>query len=608
MSFDNRSEPYTPPAVPAALSRMEVAQLVRRLEESDPTTGSLLYLFKHTLVQETAYTAMMRHDRKRLHKMVAEELERAYPNAASELAPRLAAHFEEAGETERALYYYARAARDAAAQYANREALAFYAHALGAAHELDSPTLDALYRARGEIYERIGEFEAARADFENAVQIARARHDAAAEWQGLLDLGFAWLASDYAHAGEYFEKALELARASNDAARVAYTLNRVGNWYMNNEDADRALSYHREALSIFEGLNDTRGLAETQDLLGMSSLMSSDFYAGIQHFQSALELYQALGDRHGVAAALISLRLQNVSLQSDSLVLPPVVATPDESMTQLLPLVQELGWRAGECFVLWSVGEGFAAIGEYGRALEIEEQAMALAREIGHRQWLAAATMLYGAVHADLMEFEVSERELEHAVALAREIASLHWTRNAAGFLATTYIAQSKLDQAQRTLDAFAPEGLSRRTLGQRQMWKARVELALARGEPEQALEMLELLQADAPNITTGIVIPRLSVLRAQILLKLKRFEEAKARLDEAQAYLESRQQPRLMWRAQAVLAQVYRAQGRAAEAERAANTAREIISTLAGSLPQGALRENFVRRAEKMIGEGWAP
>lgn len=144
-------------SLPHTLNAIANAQLIRRSDEKGADNA---YWFKHALVQDTAYASLMRHDRKRLHRLVAETLERVYPERATELAPRLAEHFDEAGETARALFYFERAAESAAARYANREALDFYTRALDAAEELQTETRDSLYRARGVVYERIGNFDA----------------------------------------------------------------------------------------------------------------------------------------------------------------------------------------------------------------------------------------------------------------------------------------------------------------------------------------------------------------------------------------------------------------------------------------------------------------
>ncbi len=583
--------------LPLTLDEIENAELIRSTEEADDA-----FLFKHALVQDTAYTSLMRHDRKRLHRLVAEALEQTYPDRLHEMAPRLAEHFDEAGDTKRALHYFEQAATTAAMQYANQEALAFYTKALDAAEELQTNTRDSLHRARGVIYERIGEFDAARADLEMALRIARQEGDELAEWQSMMDLGFAWLARDYTRAGEYFEKALDLARESGDAARIAQTLNRVGNWYMNNEDVQRAVAHHREALSIFESIADQRGVADTQDLLGMSSLMGSDFRSGLEHFEKAVEIYRTLNDRQGMTASMIAMHLQHTTLQSDMLVLGEPIGTPDDGVESILAMTQELGWRAGEAFSLWVLGEGFVGAGDYGRALDMISRAMELSDQIGHRQWLAASTMVYGAALDDLLERQAARQHLEKALALSKETGSRHWTCVGTGFLASNLIANGEHERALELLDRYVPSNLPTITLGQRQSWTARVELALAKRQGERAEDILEHLIKSAPNMKPGIVIPRLEMLRAQALLLQDRAEEAEEAALTARQRLMEQPQLRLLWRVEMTLARILERLGREEDAESARQRATETVDFLAQSLNDTILRKNFSERAAVLI------
>ena len=99
------------------------------------------YLFRHALIQETAYNSLVKADRRILHQAVGESLERLHPArlASAELAPRLAHHFAEAGDDARALRYYTLAGRAAAEVYANAEAI----HHFGRALEISkTPTAD----------------------------------------------------------------------------------------------------------------------------------------------------------------------------------------------------------------------------------------------------------------------------------------------------------------------------------------------------------------------------------------------------------------------------------------------------------------------------------
>src|SRR5215813_7132866 len=63
----------------------------------------LEYLFRHALVQDAAYGSLLKQERRELHGLVGEALEELFPDRRDELAPVLAMHYEQAGETDRAI-------------------------------------------------------------------------------------------------------------------------------------------------------------------------------------------------------------------------------------------------------------------------------------------------------------------------------------------------------------------------------------------------------------------------------------------------------------------------------------------------------------------------
>jgi predicted ATPase len=92
----------------------------------------LEYAFRHVLIQEATYHALVRSSRRTLHKAVGESLEElSGPQGASpNLAPVLARHFAEGGDPARALKYFVLAGRAAAERYANAEASHHFGQAL----------------------------------------------------------------------------------------------------------------------------------------------------------------------------------------------------------------------------------------------------------------------------------------------------------------------------------------------------------------------------------------------------------------------------------------------------------------------------------------------
>src|ERR1044071_3683342 len=82
----------------------------------------LEYLFRHALVQDAAYGSLLKQERRELHGHVGDALEELYPERRSELSPVLAMHFEQAGQTEKAIDYYVAGAQHALRQNAIQEA------------------------------------------------------------------------------------------------------------------------------------------------------------------------------------------------------------------------------------------------------------------------------------------------------------------------------------------------------------------------------------------------------------------------------------------------------------------------------------------------------
>jgi tetratricopeptide (TPR) repeat protein len=101
------------------LNELEASGLIR-LAQIQP---ELEYVFRHALVQDAAYSSLLKQDRRRFHLAVGQVLEKLYPDRLDELAGMLAHHFTRAGEREKGVLYARRAARQAQARYAYEEAL-----------------------------------------------------------------------------------------------------------------------------------------------------------------------------------------------------------------------------------------------------------------------------------------------------------------------------------------------------------------------------------------------------------------------------------------------------------------------------------------------------
>ena len=598
------------PALLALIKELIAAQLV--VEETTER-----FAFRHALTRQAIYAGLLGRECQILHRTIGETMERLYADALEMRVADLSYHFYEAGEWGKALDYAQRAGEKAQALETPRAAVQHFTRALAAARHGQQARLgDHLYRGRGVAYEILGEFESAREDFETALELARATEDQLGQWQTLINLGKLWSSRDYNQTGTYFRCALDLARTLNDPTVLAQSLNWVGNWRLNTEQPHEARRCHEEALALFQALDDQPGIAQTSDLLGMACCIGSDQGQGAAHFKVAIALFHALDNRQGLISSLVSLSTCGVGVATD-VMFPAAVSLAEctEWNERAVQLAHEIGWRGGEAYAVMSSAYALAGHGEYAQILTIGQRALEIAREIEHHQWICHAHRFLGAHYIDLLVLPMARHHLGQSLALAKETGSLFHTRAALGQLILALVLQDDQTEAETLLhDALTPE-LPMDTIGQRWIWRGQAELALAQGNPAQALQIVDQLIASAPPPygdalpaeaqETGVqeergaaVIPCLARVRGEALTALQRWAEAEATLLDAQAAAEAQETPRLLWPILVALGQLYRAQRRHAKAKRAFTAAHNVIEAMAATIPDATLCDNFLRQA----------
>jgi hypothetical protein len=116
MSCWQRPVPLAEPELQEALRRLVEAGLV--FQRGAPPAAE--YLFKHALVQDTAYSTMLRGPRQALHRRIAEALEQRFPDLAETRPEILAHHYGEAAMPDKAITYWHRAGKLSVAKCVRR--------------------------------------------------------------------------------------------------------------------------------------------------------------------------------------------------------------------------------------------------------------------------------------------------------------------------------------------------------------------------------------------------------------------------------------------------------------------------------------------------------
>ncbi|TMC86914.1 MAG: tetratricopeptide repeat protein, partial [Chloroflexi bacterium] len=540
------------------------------------------FAFRHALTRQAIYSQLLTRERRMLHRTIAETMEQQPPVTPDLHLEDLAYHFYQARDWQKAVDYAQRAGEKALGLYAHRAAIDYFTWALEAADQLSLSPTPALYRTRGQAYETLGEFDQAQHDYTQALDAARKMNNRAAEWQSAIDL--------------------ILAQALDDPVRHARSLNRIGNWHLNVEQANEALRYHREALAIFQQLHDSLGIAETLDLLGMTSYLGGDLIGGTAYYQQAIALFDELGNREGLTSSLATLTMRASTYHSDALIAVTSLAEVLPDAERAVKVAREIGQRSAESYALFQLGLCLGSQGEYTYALAACQQSLHIAEEIEHRQWQTEAHAMLGGVYDGLLANRQASDNFEQALVLAEETHSLFWTRMATGYLASVSILLHDYARAEALLHTALSHDTATQTLAQRMLWCASVELALAQGHPTRALEIIDQLVASAAQGAEGQSSLRVLKLRGEALVMLQRPVEAEIAFEAAREIATTQGVRPVQWRICIALGNLYQAQGRNTEAEQAFATARTLIEELAATITDESLRDNFLQRATAML------
>jgi DNA-binding CsgD family transcriptional regulator len=560
------------------------------------------FAFRHALTHEAIYSQLLARERRSLHRILAEALASLSPSLREAHLSDLARHSYAAGAWAQALEYETRAGEKALALYAPRAAVEHLNHAVDSAHQANITVPGAIYLARGQAYETLGDFERARDDYESAQDAAQMADDGALEWQSMMALGLLWAERDYAQAGAWLLRARDLAGRLGDQTLQAQSLNRIGNWRVNTGQIEEGLQAHQDALGLFEEQHDTQGMAETLDLLGTAYGMRGDRIQAVAGLSQAIPLFRDLGDTQHLISSLTMRAIQSMPGSSETAFAPRrSLDACAQDASEALQMARQVESLAGQAFAENALGHTFLSFGEFGSALMHAREAHRIATEIEHQQWLISAHYCLGRLYTALLAPTQAISALEAGLSLARALGSTFWIATLPAQKGMAYLLTRDFPSATATLQGAMPLEQQPRNMAERDVVLAWGELALAQGEPDGALQIAERLLATAPGMAPGEEpqpIPRLLKLQGEALTDLSRLDEAVDVLRRAkQGALERNARP-VLWTIHRALARAYQLLRRKELARRELAAARLLIEELAATLDDVSLRDHFLQAA----------
>ncbi len=371
------------------------------------------YIFKHALLRDVTYESVLIRERRSYHKKAAEWLVERSGERVNQYAATIAEHYERALEIERAIEWCGRAGEQAREAYALPTAIGFYRKALDYSAALEQDTTSQWGKQKLKWYEGLAEALWWQGKFAESVEAYKAMLEAAEIEGDLLAQahacnGLALVQEKEGHNRASLESAKcaeRLAGGSDPTpetmAELAAALNRQGSvlYRLGEVSAAMSIGQHALELSTTLGQSGRRERAGGLRVLGLAYLMQGQFEQAYSYFDQARELCLELGDRRGVSNMLITM------------------------------------------------GETVRQRGDYPAAVNLYQEALAIAREIGERTVQIICLNNLAGVRVGLGNYDEAEADLRQVISMTGPSGYQVLTETYS-FLASACLGQGKVEEA----------------------------------------------------------------------------------------------------------------------------------------------------------------
>lgn len=382
--------------------------LRRGLLRAEPESRPARYDFHHDLVREAVVEQLSHARRELLHRRVARTLEQYRTKAAL-----LAYHWGMAGDTTKEGYFAALAGEEAAAVYANDEAVHYLERALQLINEQEKQ-LHIMVRL-GDVYQLLGRQQEAGAVYRQALRLAETTADHRIGARCQVALGrLARLKSQYAEALIWLEKAQTTYGALADEPGLAQTLGGMGAVYWSQLDYPRALICFQRQLNIAQRLDDQRGIGAAVGSMGVVYAEQGDYVKALTCYAQRLQIDLELNDRLSLAKTTGNMGIVYANQGEYDLALA--------CYHSLLRVTLELGDRQNVCVALGNMIAIYTAQRQYETAERLAQQALTLGRALNIPLYLCEYLQHSAELFARQEQYGLARSQNDEALNMAAQI------------------------------------------------------------------------------------------------------------------------------------------------------------------------------------------
>lgn len=399
------------------------------------------YAFSHALLRDAAYHMQLPSHLSYLHGQTAVALEMVYAANLSPWYADLAYHCQRAKIDAKECHYAILAGRDAEANYANKQAVAYYSRALDLLPVDQGNKRHTLNLAREQLYHLLGEREHQFEDLSSMAELLPPSGDLHQRAELALRLSrFAEVTGDYSAVKGAVQIALSLAQQAGDPVLEANCYQQLGNIFYRLDEYKQAVMITRRALKLAQQLEARDIEAKCLRVLASVAWKHSHFTRASAFLRKALALDRAAGIRIGEGETLNKLGL--VAENSHH------YETAANYYAQALAIFRMTGDRWSQSIALGNLGYLYARVGLYELARAHFEQDLVICREIGDRRGQCWTTGNLSLLYSRVGDFRQGWQLALQALSLADSLKSESLRGYALGYLGRAYTGLGQWDRA----------------------------------------------------------------------------------------------------------------------------------------------------------------
>ncbi len=224
----------------------------------------ITYVFKHALIQETAYQSLLKRKRQEYHQQTAHILEQHFPEIAETQPELLARHYTEAGLAEQATPYWQRAGQRAVERSANVEAISHFTKGLELLKSF--PATPEHTRQELELQLALGPL------------LRMIKGHTAPEVE------------------QTYSRAYELSQQVGDSLQRVAALVSLVRFYLNRAEIQTARGLAEQCLTLAQHVQDPALLQDAHCMLGLTLFYQGELIAARAHLEHGIALHDARQD------------------------------------------------------------------------------------------------------------------------------------------------------------------------------------------------------------------------------------------------------------------------------------------------------------------------